>query len=338
MTISHFSIEYDAINHQNTFTNGDTIKGRIIVVASKETKIQTLTLIAKGKGEAHSSDEDSTFSVNEKYYTIRQEILGEARQDGFHEARVGSIAQGRNVFPFSFKIPDRDMPSSIKSSLCRIVHKLKAELKQSMKLPKKADTYFTFVSKPAVAIPGLMTPQHGCKQTSINLGSGTVSMDVHTDKMGYKQGEALHIRIEILNQSTRLVTPTVMFFRKETSFGNGYQSIAEKKLLQMEAQPVASGRTETVIKRIPIPRRLPPSVLNCCMFTLEYKLKVYLDIKYKIDQGVIIPIVVLPGIQEQPTPAACEGEASGNPYRPTRSSTPQSLEPPPSYEALYPSK
>nr|XP_057926900.1 arrestin domain-containing protein 3-like isoform X2 [Doryrhamphus excisus] len=335
MTISHFSIEYDAINHQNTFTNGDTIKGRIIVVASKETKIQSLTLIAKGKGEAHSSEEDSTFSVYEKYYTIRQEILG---QNDFHEARVGSIAQGRNAFPFSFKIPDRDMPSSIKCRLCRIVHKLKAELKQSKKLPKKADTYFTFVSKPAVAIPGLMTPQHGCKQTSVNFGSGTVSMDVHTDKMGYKQGETLHIRVEIHNQSTRLVTPTVMFFLKETSFGNGYQSVVEKKLLQMEAQPVASGSTESVIKRIPIPRRLPPSMLNCCMFTLEYKLKVFLDIKYKVDEGVTIPIVVLPGIREQPTPAAFGGEASGNPNHPTWSSTPESLEPPPSYDALYPSK
>lgn len=48
----------------------------------KETRINSLTLIAKAKGEAHSSNEDSSFSVYQKYYTIRRQLLEEARQDG----------------------------------------------------------------------------------------------------------------------------------------------------------------------------------------------------------------------------------------------------------------
>ncbi|KAF7661070.1 hypothetical protein LDENG_00268730 [Lucifuga dentata] len=68
-----------------------------------------------------------------------------------------------DVFPFSFKIPDRKMPSSFKSTTGRIVHKIKAELKQSMKITKKVKSHFTFVSKADMDIPGLMEPQYGCK-------------------------------------------------------------------------------------------------------------------------------------------------------------------------------
>ncbi|XP_061842526.1 arrestin domain-containing protein 3-like isoform X2 [Nerophis lumbriciformis] len=337
MTISNFSIEYDAINPQNTFTNGDTIKGRIVVVASKETKIQWLAVIAKGKGEAHSTNEDSSFSVYETYYNIRQIISEDARLDGDTFPTIKVIGQGRHLFPFCFKIPDRGLPSSIKCSLCTIVYKLKAELKQSGKLLKKADEYFKFVSKPALEICGLTAPRHGFKQTSVKLfGSGTVTMDVYTDRLGYKQGEIVQIRAEVRNQSTRLATPIILFYLTQTSFGNGLQSGVEKKLLKMEANPVASGSKDTIIKKIKIPGKLPPSILNCSIFKMEYQIRVYLDMKYTEDHGITIPLIVLPGVPQQSS-AAFEGAASGNPNYPTWSSTPQPLEPPPPYEELFPS-
>ncbi|XP_037115860.1 arrestin domain-containing protein 3-like isoform X2 [Syngnathus acus] len=254
MPITNFAIEYDAVNQQNIFTNGDTVRGRIIVEVLKETRIKSLTLIAKGKGEAHSSNEDSTFSVYDKYYTFKRQILAEARQDGetFESTKV--ISQGRHVFPFSFKIPDREIPSSFKCALCEIVHKIKAELKQPMKLPRKAETYFKFVSKPTMDITGLM----------------------------------------------------------------------------MEGKAVSSSSKGTVMKAIAIPRRLPPSILNCSIFRLEYELKVYLDIKYTIDEGVTIPIVVLPDMRQQPSPVAFD-------VTPQQQATLQPLDSPPAYETLFPS-
>ncbi|XP_049619951.1 arrestin domain-containing protein 3 [Syngnathus scovelli] len=331
MPIANFAIEYDAVNQQNIFTNGDTVRGRIIVEVLKETRIKSLTLIAKGKGEAHSSNEDSSFSVYDKYYTIKRQILAEARQDGetFESTKV--ISQGRHVFPFSFKIPDREMPSSFKCALCEIVHKIKAELKQPMKLPRKAETYFKFVSKPTMDITGLMVPWHGSNNTSVKFfGSGAVAMDVYSDRIGCKQGETLQIRVEILNHSTRSVTPILKFYLKENSHGHGLQSIIVKKILQMEGKAVASSRKGTVMKTIAIPRRLPPSILNCSIFRLEYELKVYLDIKYTIDEGVTIPIVVLPDMRQQPNPVAFD-------VTPQQQATLQPLDSPPAYETLFPS-
>lgn len=87
MTIKNFHIEYDAINSRNTFTNGDTINGRIILETNKETKIQSLGFHAKGKArvcwsENHGEGHTQVYRSEEEYYSIKQLILREARQDG----------------------------------------------------------------------------------------------------------------------------------------------------------------------------------------------------------------------------------------------------------------
>lgn len=93
MTINNFKIEYDAINSRNIFTNGDTINGRIILEASKETRIQSLVFIAKGKARVHFTEHygllgksnpeiDENYWHKQKYYRIKQYILRETRQNG----------------------------------------------------------------------------------------------------------------------------------------------------------------------------------------------------------------------------------------------------------------
>lgn len=89
MTITNFSIEYDAINSRNTFTNGDTINGRIVVEVSKETTIQALIFIGQGEArvrwsEHYGQHHHHVYWQNEKYYEIKHYILRESRQDGLY--------------------------------------------------------------------------------------------------------------------------------------------------------------------------------------------------------------------------------------------------------------
>lgn len=86
MTIKHFSIEYDAINSKNTFTNGSAINGRIILEVSKQTTIQSLIFIAQGAAhvhwDEHYGDHHHVYWADEKYYDFKQHILRESRNDG----------------------------------------------------------------------------------------------------------------------------------------------------------------------------------------------------------------------------------------------------------------
>ncbi|XP_035494897.2 arrestin domain-containing protein 3 [Scophthalmus maximus] len=341
MTIQNFSIEYDAINSQNTFTNGDTINGRIILEVSKETKIQSLMFIAKGKAnviwhEHYGQHQHRVFWSDEKYYEIQHHILREARQDG-----TEVVGKGRHIFPFSFKIPERKIPSSFKDCTGKIVHKVGAELKQSMKLTKKAKAHFTFVSKADMDIPDLMEPQYGCKDKSLKVfGSGNVSMNVHTKRMGYMQGEPVTVTVEITNRSSRGVKPKFILYEKRSFFAQGRRRVHTKEILKEKIEDVAKSESEeSVTKVIPIPKRLPPSILNCSIIKLEYRLKIYLDIKCAKDPVIKLPIVVLPevpAVKNSPAPAEFGFEALGKPNQPTWSSTPQQaahqpLDPPPPY-------
>lgn len=137
MTVSDFSIEYDAINSRNTFTNGDTINGRIIVAVSEETKIDALLFIAQGRAdvrwhEHYGQHYHHVYWSDEKYYDVKHPILRAATQNGAvcnplccclvlvlvlllmsrcltmgNPPGTEVISKGRHVFPFSFKIPDR---------------------------------------------------------------------------------------------------------------------------------------------------------------------------------------------------------------------------------------
>ncbi|XP_059192681.1 arrestin domain-containing protein 3-like [Centropristis striata] len=347
MTIKNLSIEYDAINSQNTFTNGDTINGRIILEVSKEVKVQSLVFLAKGKAnvcwtEHYGQYNFYVYHSKEKYYDVKHHILREARQDG-----TEVIGKGRHVFPFSYKIPNRKIPSSFKSCVGKIVHKLKAELKQSMKVTKTAKTHFTFVSKADMDIPGLMEPQYGCKDKTVKaFGSGNISMDVHTKRMGYIQGEALKVTVEVNNRSTRSVKPKFILYEKKSYFAMGRRKVSTNEILKEKIEAIAPSGNETVTKVITIPRELPASILNCSIIKLEYRLKINLNIKYASNPEIKLPIVVLPEVlpmKQQPAADFCGFEAFEKPSQGASGMAPppqaSALDPPPPYEAygMYPS-
>ncbi|XP_005722471.1 arrestin domain-containing protein 3-like [Pundamilia nyererei] len=342
MTITRFSIEYDAINSKNTFTNGDIINGRIIVEVSGETKIQSLIFRGQGRAkvrwtENYGENDYRDYWATETYYDIKQDILRESRHDG-----TEVIGKGRHVYPFLFRIPDGILPSTYKRARGKIVHKVKAELTQS--ITRKTKAHFTFVSKADMGIPGLLEPQYTCKDKSV-LGSGKVSVDVHTTQMGYMQGEALVVTVEINNNSSRTVKPKFKLYQKHSFFAQGHRTVYTHDILKDKAEAVeASSGRKTVTKVITIPGDLPPSILNSHIINLEYMLKVQMKIKCSIDPKLKLPIVIMPAVVKQPHPSAGIGfDTFRNPENPAWGTTPQQTPPqcgdlPPPYgaHATYP--
>uniref|UniRef100_A0A3P9CC49 Arrestin domain-containing protein 3 n=1 Tax=Maylandia zebra TaxID=106582 RepID=A0A3P9CC49_9CICH len=254
MTIKKFSIEYDAINSKNTFTNGDIINGRIIVEVSGETKIQSLIFRGQGRAkvcwsEHYGQDQTHVYWATEKYYDIKQDILRESRHDG-----TEVIGKGRHI-------PILLLCGSFESH-GKIVHKVKAELKQSMKITKKTKAHFTFVSKTHMGIPGLL----GCF--------------------------SLVVTVEINNNSSRTVKPKFILYQKHSFFAQGHRTVYTHDILKDKAEAVeASSGRKTVTKVITIPGDLPPSILNSHIINLEYRLKLEHTLQYPfLKMGTTIPV------------------------------------------------
>ncbi|KAL0979755.1 hypothetical protein UPYG_G00189210 [Umbra pygmaea] len=298
MTIKVFSIEYDTINLQNTFTNGDHLTGRITVDVSKNTKIKSITFVAKGKAtvrwtERYGPHSTVVYYASEKYFKIEHNIL---KKGTGNDGEI--ICPGKHVFPFTFQIPDRNMPCSFKAHPGKIVYSLEAKLHRSMKLAKTARTTFTFISKADMTLPGLMEPQYVTTDKNIVFfASGNIALNMHTERIGYQQGEVLKVTADVINSSTRNVKPIFYFYLKKSFYARGKRKVDTHNLVKEKGESVPSSTKNTVTRFIPIAAELTPSILNCHIIRLEYRLKVVLKVALTKNPEIKLPVIVLPASQ-----------------------------------------
>ncbi|XP_076132726.1 arrestin domain-containing protein 3 isoform X2 [Alosa pseudoharengus] len=290
MGIQSISVDYDAINQRNIFSNGDYISGRVTVEVSSQTRIQSLTLKAKGKAKVlwteHYHETTVVYYDKEKYFSQEQYLLKEGQSsDG-----ALKLGPGRHVYPFTFQIPNKNMPSSFKGCHGKIRYTLLAKLNRSMAVAKKAKTLFTFVSKADMAAPELMTPQYGSKDKEVSFfASGNIAMNIFTERMGYHQGEEVPVVTEIVNSSTRKVIPKFYIYQKQSFFAQGRRRVSTNDILKQKwPRPLESSTRETVTQKMTIPPEIPPSILNCRI------LKAVLSVSLTKDPLIKLPLIVLP--------------------------------------------
>uniref|UniRef100_A0A4W5M1U6 Uncharacterized protein n=1 Tax=Hucho hucho TaxID=62062 RepID=A0A4W5M1U6_9TELE len=125
----------------------------------------------------------------------------------------------------------RNIPSTFKARRGKIVYSLEAKLSRSMKVDKTAKTKFTFISKADMSLPALMEPQHGTKDTDIVFfASGNISMNIHTERTGYQQGETLKVTAHITNSSTCTIKPKFYLYEKRVSLPEGKEELTPKTM------------------------------------------------------------------------------------------------------------
>ena len=80
--------------------------------------------------------------------------------------------------------------------------------------------------------------------------------------------------VEINNRSSRSVKPKFVLYEKRSFFAQGRRRLHTTEILKEKGEALESSNKETVTKVITIPRELPPSIMNCSIIKLEYRLKV----------------------------------------------------------------
>ncbi|GAA6109055.1 arrestin domain-containing protein 3-like isoform X1, partial [Tachysurus ichikawai] len=205
------------------------------------------------------------------------------------------VGPGTHVYPFTFQIPQRDMPASFKGYNGKVVYFLEAKLCRSMSIPKKAKVYFNYVPRGDTSVPDLMMSQHGSKEKRMKfLTSGSVTMDVHIEKKGFHLGEQMTVKIEVVNNSSRAVKPKLTLCQKQSFFASNKRSVITKELLKEKGDPIGPSTKQSVTKVLNIPADASISILNCKVLKVEYRLKVFLDIKFAFDPEIKLPVVFLP--------------------------------------------
>uniref|UniRef100_A0A3B1JLF7 Zgc:110353 n=1 Tax=Astyanax mexicanus TaxID=7994 RepID=A0A3B1JLF7_ASTMX len=292
------TIEYNAINERNTFSSGDTLTGQVIVEVSKKTTVKSLTIKAKGKANVLWSESDGEHSVtywdSDKYFSQTEAIVPKDHDDGSF-----TLSPGRNTFPFVIQLPPNDLPSSFKGESGKVKYHLVAQLRRTLRAQSKAETEFTFVSRPDSLLPLARTPQHGAKDKDVVFfSSGNISMNIYLEKTGYQQGENLIIRGEIVNSSTKKIVPKYTIYQKQSFFASGKRRLHISNIVKEKEAALPSSSRLTVSKILTIPSGVTPTILNCRILKVEYRLKVILDVSFTKNPELKLPLVILP---------ACDG-------------------------------
>ncbi|KAF4112983.1 hypothetical protein G5714_005528 [Onychostoma macrolepis] len=294
LTVKNISVTYNPINQSNTFTSGDFISGQVILDVAKDTQMQSLSVKIKGKAEVCWTERHGqttvVYSDKEKYYSVESFFVLE---DKTHDSSV--VAPGRYIYPFTFQLPQQPFPPSFKGSVGKIVYALEAKLERAMRVSSKDKAEFHYVPKPDLPGPELMAPQYGTKDKQMKLfTSGSVSMNINTEKMGYYLGEGLKVLAEVQNNSSRSIKPKYCLYEKHSFFARGKRRLHTHNLLKEEGEPIEPNSKKTVTKVLSIPPSLTISILNCRILTVEYRLRVYLDVPYASDPEIKFPVVILP--------------------------------------------
>ncbi|XP_070689822.1 arrestin domain-containing protein 3-like [Pempheris klunzingeri] len=364
-TVKSLKVTYNPINEKNTFTTGDCITGEVRLEVAKDCQIESLEIKFKGKAEVMWTERHGQTTVvyrsKEKYFSVKHDFIRGANVGGDdsqtlvinqnYETYRSVVAPGCHVYPFTFQIPHQNMPSSFNGSVGKVVYSLDAKLSRSMRINTKDSTKINFVSSSDLSSdPGLMVPQHESKDKKMNLfTSGAVAMDVKIEKTGFFQGERLRVLASIQNSSSREIKPKYCVYTKHSFFARGKRRVHTKDLLKEVGEPIPPSANQNVTQVIAIPHDAEPTIHNCKIIKVEYRLRVYLDVKYASDPEIKFPIVILPASQVPAVapPLAASGfgfepfggaipSAWGVPPQPPPAPQPVDAPPPYAAYAMYP--
>ncbi|XP_029685634.1 arrestin domain-containing protein 3-like [Takifugu rubripes] len=301
MTVKLLAVDYEKVNERGVFSPGDVLSGKVTLVTSKEIKAQCFSVKAKGRAKVTWCEREGRSGVvhsdKKRYFHLEHIILQDKNKGDGSEI----ISAGRNVYPFAFVMPNMDMPSSYDGKWGNVTYSVRAKLTQSIWLVHKAGTDFPFLtksefpfaSKTEMMIIGLKEQQQA---TRISFyGSEKITINVTSEKMGVKQGDALGVSLEVVNDSARTVTPRFYLCEKQTFAAQSARMVHTDNFLFGTGECVPAQASRTVTMVLSVPPDLPPTFFNCCLMKLEYRLKVILEVPLAKDIELKLPLAILLG-------------------------------------------
>uniref|UniRef100_A0A7N6F6W1 Arrestin C-terminal-like domain-containing protein n=1 Tax=Anabas testudineus TaxID=64144 RepID=A0A7N6F6W1_ANATE len=296
--IKDFNVTYETLNGEGTFSEGDIVPGTVSFTLTKDTKVKSI--FVKSKGEAHvhwtegSGDDETSYSAHRKYFKVKEFLVVEnAKGDCFQcmlivlTSLVGTVlSQGVHHFKFRFKIPEGDMPSSFKGLHGKIVYMLEAKMSRSWHWPTGLQKEINFVSK-KICSPAF------CQLTF------------------YKLFLYVHKKVSI-NVLPKYNLQQITVYRAGSSTNSSCKS-----LCKIVGDTIAPNSEETASCQLQIPVDAIYTLYNCDIISVEYYVKVYLDIKFAIDPEIVFPLTIGPSSLTSFQPNEALGPylagAAGNP-------------------------
>lgn len=184
------------------------------------------------------------------------------------------------------------MPPCFKGSHGKIIHLLEGKMKRSWHMSTKDKKNLKFVSSTMLCIK--QCPQTGCVEKSVGLfGEGKVEMTATVDKGICSPGDTLQVTAKITNKSSEKMKVKCKIDKKVLSRATHKAKIDNKSICKVVGEPVPAGFEGDICCSITVPADTELSILNCEILTVEFYIKVYLDLCLDTDPEVVLPLIIV---------------------------------------------
>uniref|UniRef100_A0A665T911 Uncharacterized protein n=1 Tax=Echeneis naucrates TaxID=173247 RepID=A0A665T911_ECHNA len=323
-TFKNFSIDFNFLNERETFSSGDPVTGHFSFQLTKETKVSSIIVCLQGWAEVHWSSGTRKhrrhYHYKLDYFKTKAAIVQESSSNGrsvksrLSPAVTGgttTLRPGVHTYPFSCQLPLGDFPTSFKGINGKIVMLISVA-----PLPRCCSSFLFF-------FPFLQAPLSGSNKMALYKGTKVVAF--------------------IQNKLSRDIKPKYFLYKKISYFAEK-KRVETKDILKEVGEAIPPSSSQTVTRIITIPPTTCVSILNCNIIRTQYRLRVYLDVKYATDPQIKFNIVILPALQrgEEEHPPAYPGFAAfymyGGSSFPQNQTASVPSAPPPSYGTygMYP--
>ncbi|XP_076409241.1 arrestin domain-containing protein 2 [Peromyscus maniculatus bairdii] len=279
------------------FHGGQAVAGRVLLELAGAARVGALRLRARGRARAHWTESRSAGSSTAytQSYSERVEVVNHrATLLAPDPGDVATLPAGRHEFPFSFQLPI-SLVTSFEGKHGSVRYSIKATLHRPWAPARRARKVFTVIEPVDINTPALLEPQAGAREKvarSWYCTRGLVSLSAKIDRKGYTPGEAIPIFAEIDNGSTRAVQPRAALVQTQTFMARGARKQKRAVVATVDGAPVGPGhRALWPGRELRIPP-VGPSILQCRVLSVDYSLKVCVDIPGSSKLLLELPLVI----------------------------------------------
>uniref|UniRef100_A0A1A8BI04 Arrestin C-terminal-like domain-containing protein n=1 Tax=Nothobranchius kadleci TaxID=1051664 RepID=A0A1A8BI04_NOTKA len=288
--IENLSLTCDSAN--NTFSEGDTIVGMLSFNLTKDTKVKGI--FVKAKGDAHvqwsegSGDDERSYSARKRYFKVKEYLVTE-------KAEGNVLSKGTHHFKFKMTIPEGNMPSSFKGAHGSIVYKLEAKISRKWRWSTTVEREINFLSKSIRHVCQIKCPQSGSVNKKLGVFSKKeVQMSASVNRDVCSPGDTLSAFAKICNSSSKSMRPKFSLQQRTVYRAGSSTNTTHNTLFKAVGDPIEPNSEITSTCQIEVPRTAIYSIDNCEILSVEYYVKVYLDISFAFDPEVVFPLHLSP--------------------------------------------
>ncbi|XP_029999620.1 arrestin domain-containing protein 3-like [Sphaeramia orbicularis] len=305
--IKDFRISFEPLNNQGTVSDGDTIVGAVTFTLTKETKVKRLKLKAKGGARVHwsegSGDRRRSHTAVRTYFKVKLDLIPENSDSTV-------LTEGTHCFKYALQIPTGNMPPPFKSYYGNIYYVLEAKISRSWHLPSIVQMDLNFVPRSSPYFGQIKCPQVGSVGKEVGVFSkGQVHIEATVNKNICYPGETLSVVAKIRNSSSKEMVSKFSLQKRIVYRAGGSHKYSHENLGKLVGNTITPNSEQTVSCPITVPANAGYSLFNCDIITVEYHLKVYVDISFAFDPEVVFPLIIVP-----PSLAASLFNEAGGPY------------------------